>query len=224
MSRLRIQSARVPYRRAGIEFGNLPLVLGPEHFERGIAALQQLAKLLSDPILTVKVSDDDTPDVFRSLADDEREAIVEAARAAAEHADPEAAEAAAEAIFVAIVGAREEPTDPTAQERAERLAQAMADEAQAEADRLAAEVAAQAEADRVAAEQAAADKAEADRLASEAAAKAEADRIAADEAVASEETSKGTPAPAPVKTAVDAKPEGPSGRKPKAAAANTKAA
>jgi hypothetical protein len=62
----------------------------------------------------------------------------------------------------------------------------------------------------------------ADRLAAEAAAQAEADRVAA-EAAAKQETSKSEPAPAVAKADAVAKPQGSSGRKPKGAAANTKA-
>jgi hypothetical protein len=53
---LRVRSRRTPYRRGGIEFGNLPIVLGPEHFEAGLAGLRAIVAILTDPVLTVKRS------------------------------------------------------------------------------------------------------------------------------------------------------------------------
>lgn len=53
---LRVRSRRTPYRRGGIEFGNLPVVLGPEHFEAGLAGLRAFIAILTDPVLTVKRS------------------------------------------------------------------------------------------------------------------------------------------------------------------------
>lgn len=214
---IRVVALAPTRRRAGFAFTPEGLVLGPENFERGLVALFALAALLSDPVLTVTVADDDTPDVFRPLSDGEREAIVEAAAAAAEHDDPEAAEAAADAIFTAIVGAREEPVDPADRDRAERLATAMAAEAPALAASAAAAPAVPAPAVDAAAAPAAAAPA-ADTAAAPAAA------TPAAEAATKEDASKGEPAPADAKASTVAKPASSSGRKPKAAAANTKAA
>lgn len=211
---LRVVSARSPYRRGGIEFGSLPLVLGPEHFERGVAALKALAAIVADPVLKVKVADPDTPDEFRALTDVEVETIVEAAAAAAAHADPEAAEAAAQSIFAGIVGEVAPPIDPERQAHADRLAAAMVAE-KAEEERAAL---AKAEEERGVA----AAKAEGERLAAEAATATAAEEGAAD--AAAEQASKGEPAPSAAKAEAVAKPARSSGRKPKADAANTKAA
>ncbi|UNU43624.1 hypothetical protein EAO27_13500 [Sphingopyxis sp. YF1] len=216
---LRVVSARSPYRRGGIEFGSLPLVLGPEHFERGIAALKALAAIVADPVLKVKVADPDTPDVFRELTEVEVETIVAAADAAAAHSDPDAAEEAAQAIFAGIVGEIAPPVDPEQQAHAERLAAAMAAE-KADAARLAAEKqAADAKAEE---ERAAAAKDEEQRLADQAAAATAKETAAA--TAAAEQASKGEPAPSAAKAEAVAKPASSSGRKPKADAANTKAA
>lgn len=204
---IRVAALVASRRRAGFAFDRDGLVIGPESFERGIAALQQLAALLSDPLLVVTLADDDTPDVFRPLSDDEREAIVEAAAAAAEQDDPDAAEAAADAIFTAIVGERAVPVDPAAQERAARLAEKMAAERPIEGAGLT---------------PGGGDFSTA-RVEPVPPAAGET-KPGVEAAPTKEEASKGDPAPAPVKTAADAKPGSSSGRKPRAAAANTKAA
>lgn len=124
---LRVRSSRRPYRRAGIAFGDLPLVLGPEHFAEGIEGLRQVAAIVADPVLKVQLSDPDTPDVFRPIGDGEREAIIAAAAAAADHDDPEAAEEAARVILAGLVG-EVEAADPDDDGRAQRLAARMAAE------------------------------------------------------------------------------------------------
>lgn len=78
---LRVRSARAPYRRGGIEFGSLPLVLGREHFTDGIDGLRQLVAIVTDPVLRVAVADADTPDQFEPVPDEMRAALVDALRA-----------------------------------------------------------------------------------------------------------------------------------------------
>lgn len=54
--RLRVRASRTPYRRAGIAFGNLPLVLGLEHIGSGIDGMRALVAIVSDPVLKVQRS------------------------------------------------------------------------------------------------------------------------------------------------------------------------
>ena len=103
---LRVRSSRVPYRRGGIEFGALPLVLGPEHFELGVDGLRQLALVVTDPVLKVQISDQDDPDKFRVVPDE----MIEALRGAIADIDLAEEKAsfndAAELIIARILGER----------------------------------------------------------------------------------------------------------------------
>lgn len=98
MSLLQIRSSRAPYRRAGIEFGREPLVLGPEHMLAGLDGARQLLTLLTDPVLTVKrrAMGSESPEFIVVTAAEVAEVAVAAAlleqALAAETTAPEAAE------------------------------------------------------------------------------------------------------------------------------------
>ena len=202
---LRVRSSRAPYRRGGIEFGNLPLFLGPEHFAEGIDGLRSLTAIVTDPVLTVHMADVDTPDLFLPVPEEARDALIDALHAFEVAEDKSTLNDAVAYIVAGLIGERE--PDP-AIELAAAEARRIADEA--EAQRLADEaegrrLADEAEARRVA------DEAEAQRLADE----AEAQRLA-DAGNIEPEKGAAVPAEATPAKAV-AKPRGSSGRQSKAA-------
>lgn len=104
---LRVRSARAPYRRGGIEFGSLPLVLGREHFADGIDGLRQLVAIVTDPVLRVAVADADTPDQFEPVPDEMRAALVDALRAVEVAEDKSTLNEAIGLIVAGLIGEKE---------------------------------------------------------------------------------------------------------------------
>lgn len=213
MARLiRVTSLPASRRRAGFAFTREPLTLGRESFADGISGLIQLAALVSDPGLAVERSDEDTPDLFIPITDEERAAVVDIARAAELEADSEDAAQAFERILEGLVGGADDDADD---EHARSLeAKRLADDAE---------------------ERRLADEAEAKRLAEAAAANSPPPAPGATVEVApgvtapvstgtevKEEPKKGDAAPTKAKAKADAKPQGSSGRQSKPA--NTTAA
>ncbi len=210
---LRVRSSRAPYRRGGIEFGNLPLFLGPEHFAEGIDGLRSLTAIVTDPALTVHMADTDTPELFLPVPDEARDALIDALHAFEVAEDKSTLNEAVAYIVAGLIGEREpDPAIELAAAEARRIAdeaeaQRLADES--EAQRLAAEVEAKRIADAAEAQRLA-DEAEAQRLAAEVEAKRLAD-------AANTEPKKETAAPVEAKAKAVAKPQGSSGRKSKPA-------
>ncbi|QUM72187.1 hypothetical protein [Sphingopyxis granuli] len=105
--RLRVRSSRAPYRRGGIEFGNLPLVLGPEHIGQGIEGFRRLVAIATDPVLKVQRStvEGESGD-FVTLRPDEVDTLKDML-AGLEAGDSELAEKTADSYLRRIVGDQE---------------------------------------------------------------------------------------------------------------------
>lgn len=116
--RLRVRSRRTPYRRGGIEFGNLPIVLGPEHFEAGLAGLRAIVAILTDPVLTVKRSaldgeDGDFVAVEQAMIDEMVETLAAIEQAEAVGGDRDAIAAKIEELIGKKAGDLD-PSEPPA--------------------------------------------------------------------------------------------------------------